>query len=278
MGGGMSSITEIAPNLQRDGSGIWSAATAATVSYPQHGHQSCFELEEASFWFHHRNRCITTMVANHPPLDHGRIFDIGGGNGFVTKGLIEAGFDAVLVEPGPTGAANAKARGIPEVICATVADAGFRPNTLDAVGLFDVIEHIQDDRQFLEDLRGLMKPGGRLYATVPAYQALWSAEDVQAGHYRRYTRASIQSVLQEAGFRIDFSSYFFRPLPAPILLLRSLPHRLGIERSQQQAAAEHRPGLATRILEALLAPEVENLARNRPMAFGASCLLTASVA
>ena len=163
------------------------------------------------------------------------------------------------------------------MICATTTDAGFKNSTLDGVGLFDVIEHIEEDNNFLTSIKNLLKPNGRLYATVPTYSMLWSEEDELAGHFRRYTRDSICSVIEGAGLKIDYATYFFRPLPAPIFLLRSLPHRLGVKRTpNQEAANDHKAGIGAALMDGLLEREIRNISHGRPMSFGASCLVVAS--
>ena len=271
----------IAAGLWRSDDGVWYSSDAQQVSYPQDGNEACFAVEEASFWFKHRNDCIRALVNAYPPRAGGAIFDIGGGNGVVSAMLAAAGFPVALVEPGRTGAINAKNRGLATVICATAETAGFRPHTLPAVGLFDVIEHIEDDARFLRSIRSLLEPRGLLYATVPAYSWLWSDEDVAAGHYRRYTLKGIREVIEEAGFSIEFASYIFRFLPIPIALLRALPYRMGVggrTNSQGDPAKDHavRGGRGVRrVLDLLLAPELANLAAGKPMGFGGSCLVAA---
>ncbi|WP_269630025.1 class I SAM-dependent methyltransferase [Pelomonas sp. BJYL3] len=277
----MFDISTLADQLTLGPDGIWRSIQQESISYPSGGNEACLQIEESSFWFRHRNACIAAAVRNFPPGSGELIFDIGGGNGFVSRGLNQAGFDTALVEPGPCGAVNAKRRGIPTVICATTRSAGFKPSTLGAVGLFDVIEHIEDDLQFLKEIRELVKLGGRLYLTVPAYRMLWSAEDAAAGHFRRYTRASIASLVQRAGFAVEYSSYLFRFLPLPIFLFRALPYRLGIGRSRNDAAEtaeDHRPpqGRAAALLDALLARELGHVEHRRHMVFGGSCLLVAN--
>lgn len=269
---------DFADALALGADGIWYGQGSDSLSYPQDGNAACFQVEDSSFWFKHRNACIVAAVQRFPPLARGPIFDIGGGNGFVSRGLIQAGFEAVLVEPGAAGASNSKQRGIPLVICGTTSGAKFRRHALPAIGLFDVVEHFDDDLQFLASMRELLQPNGRLYATVPAYNALWSAEDESAGHFRRHTRASLTHLCMQAGFRVDYVSYFFRPLPLPILLLRALPYRLGYRGAaptQRNAARDHQPGngLSSAVLQALLQREVRHIAAGRSMAFGGSCLL-----
>jgi len=276
----MIDIRSIAPDLTLSADGVWCSQSQQEVSYPSDGNESCFQIEESSFWFKHRNACIVAAVTSFPPNDLGPIFDIGGGNGYVSIGLIQAGFDVVLVEPGRAGAVNARKRGVPTVICASTATAGFAPSAMAAVGLFDVVEHIQDDVRFLRSIRGLVKKGGRLYATVPAYSALWSNEDELAGHFRRYTCGSISQAIEQAGFKVQYATYIFRPLPLPILLLRALPHRLGRASpasNTRDITRDHHPGssIASRALRWLLDGEASKISSKRRMACGGSCLVVA---
>jgi 2-polyprenyl-3-methyl-5-hydroxy-6-metoxy-1,4-benzoquinol methylase len=151
--------------------GIWHALEKASVSYPSNGNDHCFEIENKSFWFQHRNACIAELVKKFPPRGNGPIYDVGGGNGYVAKGLMDAGWEMVLVEPGLAGARNAKARGLPNVVCATTQAAGFRAASMPAIGVFDVMEHIDDDVGFLRHLWDLMKPKGMLSIGVERTKA-----------------------------------------------------------------------------------------------------------
>ena len=276
----MIDIRAISSSLELGEDGIWYSRNEQNISYPSGGNEGCFALEDSSLWFRHRNNCIASVVVSFPPRDSGTIFDIGGGNGFVALGLAQAGFDVALLEPGKEGASNAKKRGLENVICATTDTAGFKPQSLPAVGLFDVIEHIENDLSFLKSVRKLMKKSGRLYATVPSYAFLWSEQDINAGHFRRYALKNICKVLESAGFQLEFSTYIFRFLPAPIFLFRSLPFKLGLsgkERNAENVSREHaaNDGSASRILGSILQREVRKLDKGKSMRFGGSCLLVA---
>lgn len=276
----MVDIRSISTELKLGDDEIWYSSNNQKTSYPSDGNENSFAVEDSSFWFRHRNSCIVSVVKSYPPEDNGTIFDIGGGNGFVSSGLANAGFDVALVEPGRVGASNAKSRGLKNVICATTNTAKFKKHSLPVVGLFDVIEHIEDDLSFLKSIRSLMKKGGRLYVTVPSYSFLWSEEDVLTGHLRRYALRDISSVLKSAGFEIEFSSYIFRFLPIPIFLLRSLPYKIGIsmtERKAKNIPRDHavKGGIIANILSVTLQQEIENLNNKRSMRFGGSCLLVA---
>ncbi|HEX3866389.1 MAG TPA: hypothetical protein VHV78_06525, partial [Gemmatimonadaceae bacterium] len=91
-------VRRFATKLSRGPDSIWIGDDSTKLSYPDHGNQMCFQVEDTSFWFRHRNRCIVEMLRRLPPS--GTVFDVGGGNGFVTAGLLKAGFDSILVEPG----------------------------------------------------------------------------------------------------------------------------------------------------------------------------------
>jgi SAM-dependent methyltransferase len=238
-------------------------------------HDACFDTEHNSFWYQHRNRCVVAMVRRHPPS--GPILDVGGGNGYVALGLRSAGFAAIVLEPGERGARNALQRGLSPVIHGTLQSADFEDESLPAVGLFDVLEHIEDAEGFLDYLRTRLAPAGRIYLTVPAYMSLWSDEDVDAGHVRRYTLTSLCRLLQAHGFAIDFGSYIFVPLPLPIALLRAIPSRLALRRRPDASASDHVRGARPlrRLLAAGLSLEEWYLRRGISLPFGASVLVAA---
>jgi SAM-dependent methyltransferase len=248
-----------------------------TLSYPEDDNAVCFQVEDVSPWFRHRNDCIAAAVKRFPPS--GAIVDVGGGNGYVARRLIDEGFETIVVEPGPAGALNARTgRGIGTVICATLEDAGFEKSSVAAVGLFDVLEHIEDDRAMVERLRGVLRPGGLAYLTVPSPPWLYSIKDVDARHFRRYSLRGLNEVFGPA-FQVEFATYFFSALTLPTLLLRALPYRLGLAkpRTSQSYAAEHaRASQATGGPMAwILARELAAIRAGRARMIGTSCLLVA---
>jgi len=259
--------------LELAADGIWYSGEREAVSYLETGNATCFEIEEGSFWFQHRAACLTAVIQRFLP--GGTIYDIGGGNGFVARSLIDAGFDAVVVEPGETGARNARRRGIPTVVCATLSSANFAADILPAAGLFDVLEHVENDVAFLGEIHRCLAPGGRLYVTVPAYSWLWSDDDVVAGHFRRYTITKLTARLQAVGFKRLFGTYFFSLLPLPLLLLRTLPSFLGRRTlPRQKYAGLHQPR-ARWLTDRIWAAERRALADGRAVPFGSSCLIVA---
>lgn len=270
-------VSDLCPGLRLDDDGIWRAPLREQLSYPEHGHRSLVGVEDDSFWFQHRNRCITSMVRRFPPQGMGPLLDIGGGNGVVSKALQDAGFPTILLEPGPDGARNARNRGIKHVAESTLDAAGAKENSLPGVGMFDVLEHIADDERFLIRLRELLRPKARLYISAPSHQWLWSHEDEEAGHFRRYTLGGLDRLASRSGLKMEYATYFFWPLPLPIALFRCLPYRLSSifggsirRRSIEQDHASD--GASAQMLLRLLRFEVDRVAQGKRIPFGASCL------
>lgn len=269
-------LRSIASNLELKDDGIWEAREHSATSYPEDGSDFYFGVEDESLWFSHRNQCLLEVLKRFPP--HGVFFDIGGGNGCVAAALQNAGLPIVLVEPDPRGARNARLRKIRHVVCSTLDDAGFRPGSLPAVGAFDVVEHIEDDLRFLRSLTRCLAVGGRLYVTVPAYPLLWSQHDDYAGHYRRYTAASLQHVFEQAGFEIEYLTQIFRFLTVPVFLLRTIPYRLGLRRWQSETAQRAEHGAlrtSNQIAGALARRELAAIRAGRISRWGSSCLAVA---
>lgn len=263
--------------LQCGNDQIWHSEQSTAVSYPTEGHTDCFAVEDGSYWFAHRNRVITQLLDRHA-ID-GPFLDVGGGNGVVSAAIARTGRCTVMLEPGIAGARNAKARGLPHVICATLKQAAPIAGVFRAVGLFDVIEHVQDDVALLRETRSLLPAGGHLLVTVPALPTLWSDEDVYAGHYRRYTLSECANRIQAAGFRIDFASYFFAPLVLPVLIARRMRSALARRNTQalhETAVKQLQPDAFTnRLIRALLAAEYNMLSHAR-VPIGTSCAIVAT--
>jgi len=272
-------INEIATNLEKDRNGIWHSSCQTSISYPAEGNDIFFPLEENSFWFNHRNHCILELLGQYPPS--GPLFDIGGGNGYVALALEKAGYACVLVEPGGQGVQHAHQRGLTQIINSSIEEAGFNDHVLPAIGLFDVLEHIQDEAGFLAKLGKLLVTSGRLYITVPAYQCLWSVADEHAGHYRRYTLRGLQILMRRSGFEVEYKTYFFLALMMPVFLLRSIPSRFGIRKGMngkdyQKELLQSRPWQES-FVEQLLEPELKYISKRRRVPFGSSCLVAARV-
>jgi SAM-dependent methyltransferase len=256
--------------------GIWYSSENANLSYPEEGNQVCYQVEDDSFWFNHRNHCILELVKKYAADDD--FYDFGGGNGFVTKGLIDAGIDAILVEPGSNGVLNAKKRGVNKIICSTTTHVSFLNGKIKSIGVFDVLEHLEDDIKFVQELNNLLDNDGYLFITVPAIQTLWSQDDLDAGHFRRYTQKSITKLLTSNGFEIKYSSYFFCILVFPLFLIRTLPSLLGLRKktlSNVNKDHANKKGGLGKFLNRYWQWEINKISNHKKLAFGTSIIVVA---
>ncbi|NOU47899.1 MAG: class I SAM-dependent methyltransferase [Bacteroidales bacterium] len=262
--------------IEKDG--ILFSKIAGKISYPENGNENCYQIEENSYWFNHRNNCIAAGVLRY--CSDRVFFDVGGGNGFVANGLEKKGISTVMVEPGLQGCFNAKNRNLKNIVCSTLENAAFRDNTIPAIGLFDVVEHIENDVEFLTRVHKLVTDNGYVFITVPAYNTLWSNEDIDAGHYRRYTREELEEKLKAIGFSIVYSTYIFSILMVAVFLFRALPYKLGLNNKtnnpeQRKKDHESKKGIIGYVLNGIWKFEVNKIRKGKMMPFGGSCFLIA---
>lgn len=172
-----------------------------------------------------------------------------------------------------------KKRGLNNLICSTLESVSFKPNSIFSAGAFDVIEHIEDDKDFLSKLSKNIAKGGYIFITVPALKILWSDEDNFAGHFRRYNLKMLVKVLNESGFEIEYKTYLFSPLVLPIFILRSIPSWLKLRKGGQEEnfQKEHNlnVGIKDKVIAKILNWEIGRVERLKKIYIGSSCLIVA---
>lgn len=129
-----------------------------------------------------------------------RVAEIGAGIGGTTATLCTGAHTHWLcVEPDARLAKvidyKVKTGALPPVCETAVAYAKDLQPGYDSILYIDVIEHIKDDGTELETAAALLSQGGRLFIIVPAHQSLYNAFDQQIGHFRRYSRKSLQTIV-----------------------------------------------------------------------------------
>lgn len=204
-----------APEMANEGGGFKAAYFA-----------ELFRLEEAHFWFRARNELILWALRTFMP--HARNFlEVGCGTGYVLSGIATArpGIALSASEIFVEGLYHARQR-VPTAQFMQM-DARRMPlaGEYDAIGAFDVLEHIEEDAAVLTQVHKALKPGGILILTVPQHPWLWSASDEYACHVRRYTRGDIERKVREAGLELVKSTSFVTTLLPVMMLSRALQKR-----------------------------------------------------
>lgn len=189
-------------------------------------------LEHDHFWFVSRRAIFTELLDRHVPAlaDRDRqILDIGCGAGGML-GLLQRYGKVAGLDVDHEYLTFCRERGFPNVLCGSGYELPFADGRFDLVSLFDTLEHIPEEVAALREVRRVLRPGGLVLISVPAYQWLWSQNDRIAHHCRRYTRGRLEGALREAGLEVVRSSYFnslLLPLIVPAVLLQKLRERLG---------------------------------------------------
>lgn len=84
----------------------------------------------------------------------------------------------------------------------------YKDSSFDIITAFDLLEHFADDKKILRHWSTKLKENGLLFLSVPAYQWLWSVDDIIAGHRRRYSAPELKVLLEASGFKIIRITYF----------------------------------------------------------------------
>ena len=193
------------------------------IGFKTHYFKELAELEAGNFWFRARNRLILWALDRYSP-ELNSFLEIGCGTGFVISAISKRFPEARLfgIEYLEEGLIFARQR-VPTAEFTTL-DARRIPyeSELDAIGAFDVLEHIEEDEVVLQQICKALKPGGIVFITVPQHRWLWSAVDEYACHVRRYDANELHRKVRMAGFEIIRSTSFVSTLLPAMFLSRLL--------------------------------------------------------
>jgi SAM-dependent methyltransferase len=187
-------------------------------------HAALDKIQQDHFWFAARNRLIVGLVRRFAG-NAVRVLEIGCGTGFVLRALCDA-LPAANVSGAETylsGLVHASRRleGKADFLQMDARAMPFEAE-FDLIGAFDVLEHIDDDRQAMSEIYRVLQPGGTVLLTVPQHQWLWSAADEFSMHKRRYRSGELAQKMRGAGLRVLMTnSFVVTLLPAMILSRRS---------------------------------------------------------
>jgi trans-aconitate methyltransferase len=168
-------------------------------------------VEDTHFWFVSRNKilaaALATCVAKVPAL--GPVLEIGCGTGNTLRVIRERLPQATLIgmDAFHSGLLHAKNRTNASLVEGRIEHMPFRKR-FTLIGMFDVLEHIEDDVAALVAVHESLETGGSLILTVPANPSLWSRIDEESQHRRRYTESHLRKALSAAQFRAEYVTHF----------------------------------------------------------------------
>jgi SAM-dependent methyltransferase len=235
-----------------------------------------YEIEDKHWWFVGRRRILLrTLEGCLPPPRDGeplRILDVGSGTGKTLQYLSRYG-DTRGVDVSEEAVAFCRERGMENVQLARSFPLPFEDDSFDVVTILDVIEHIDKDQETARELYRVLRPGGLLMLTAPAYQFLWGPQDEISLHRRRYVAGEIRRLLERAGLRVDKLSYFntfLFPIIAAIRVVRRFVPSQGELKSD---CGMTRPGRLNNLLSLIFGLEAAVVRRwNLPFGVSILCL------
>lgn len=208
------------------------------------------------------------------------VLEVGSANGYMLSDIAERfPGTAVIGSDYASPPLAALSRTLPDVplIQLDVVNSGLPDNFCDAIVMLNVLEHIEDDRKALEQIRRMLKPNGLFIIEVPSSPSLYDDFDRLVGHFRRYNMGDLLSKLNTAGFTIEKKSHLgFFAFPALWALVQAKKTAKGSRNLTADDILKSRikVGRRSHAQEFMFALET-SLRAHIPMPFGVRCLVTA---
>lgn len=199
-----------------------------------------------------------------------RILDLGCGTGVIATELAKWS-DVVGLDFSDKALAYCQSRGVGDLVQANGEALPLQSATVDGVLALDIFEHIENDEAAFRESFRVLRPGGILVLSVPAFKALWGPHDVALMHFRRYRRSDVERRLKDVGFRIERASYSVFFLFPVVVLVRILEK---MKRGEAKASLPATPGWLNRALIKLQDYEASLIARF-PLPWGSSVIAVA---
>ena len=184
--------------------------------------------KEGDYWWHVCKReTVLSLLRSAKPrnsLEVERIgLDIGCGTGY-TANVLESEWRMIGIDLSPESLLLCQRRGLVRLCRVDIScfSLPFKTASIDLVLALDVIEHIDDDIHALVECKRILREGGLLIVTVPAFTFLWSAWDEALGHRRRYTISGLIAAANKSGLSVRKTSYFFLCILPAVIAVRQL--------------------------------------------------------
>jgi len=245
---------------QHDDDGIWKPQDPVihrSEEYDEAGFDGLLRMQTQHFWYQGRHRFLLAALRRRlqqmsPPAEGFHGIDLGGGCGGWIQYL--SGKEPSLFSELALADSSLKALSLARAHMATdcscyqvdLLKLGWK-NRWDIAFMLDVLEHIPQHVEVLQQIRTALKPGGLLFVAVPALRFFWSYNDELAGHQRRYSRRDFGSLAERSGLQLIESRYFMFFL-SPMLFLSRLRRprldRMSNDEVQRHLSHTHRTPLA----------------------------------
>jgi len=198
------------------------------------------------------------------------VLDAGCGTGGLLKKLAAAhsGWRLTGLDLSPVACELARTRVVARIVEAPATALPFSSGEFDAVVSCDVVCQVAEPAAALREFFRVLRPGGTVVLTMPAYVWMHSYHDEQVGNRRRYSRRETLALLEEAGFTAGHGTYWnMLPFPLAVLRRKFLPPR------RPTSDVRLYPAPLEAIFNLMMAIEHAWLGRGGRLPFGSSVLV-----
>jgi SAM-dependent methyltransferase len=233
------------------------------------------QLEDWYWWFVARREAALRFTEDfRPRYEPIRILDAGCGTGALLDRLEgRPGVEVYGLDFSGQALAYTRQRGHVHLVQGDLTCLPFPDGTFDVVTALDVVEHIREDERALREVNRVLRPGGVLLASVPAFRFLWGPHDTALQHFRRYTAGEMGTLLRRTGFRVSKLTYLLMLL-FPAFVAQRLLVKLRSRKADPHAQLVRVSESVNRFLIRLQAAELA-IARKLSLPFGATVFCVA---
>ena len=229
------------------------------------------QTEERLWWFLAQRRNIMAILNNAdlPQAEHDCL-DLGCGTGGMIR-LIEKqhpDWRLVGVDLSSKALDYARQKSGTTFIAASGMDLPLEDNSCASVVSLDVLYHSAvEPKGFLAEIQRVLVKDGCVILSNPAYEWMRSYHDEQVHGVRRYTMKRIRKDLEDAGFRVDFLSYW-NTILFPLMVIK----RKILTGSGEKSDVHDIPGALNTVFDKLTLLEAFLLRHRVGMPYGGSVL------
>ena len=214
-------------------------------------YQEYYTLEREGWWFKARLYILESYCKDLAVNTNIKILNVGAATGATSEMLSRYG-EVTSLEYDKFCCEFLKVKTGIEAINASLTELPFKNNTYDLICAFDVIEHIEDHEKALDEIYRVLRPHGKYFLTVPAFQSLWSNHDVVNHHYRRYTKKKFNSLISNSNLKIDYSTYFNFWLFIPISIARFILNIIPRKKKENSSGSDNEIMKSSKVINAIL--------------------------
>lgn len=187
-------------------------------------YEDLYNLEEKHWWHIAKRRTVKKVIEKYNKIVKPKILDIGCGAGKSMEELQKIGVVYGL-DSSKQAINYCLKRGLRNLKLGKAENTNLSSNYFDIITLLDVLEHTDDDLA-LKEMRRILKRGGLLIITVPAFSWLWSRWDEILHHRRRYSKDELNKILMKNDFKPLKMTHLYSFLILPALVVRKIKEKI----------------------------------------------------